>query len=302
MYHIKKEAKSQKLFIIIVNKIKSAVMKQDCALFPRRGLCIAPACVQPAPRDKVVSSMEANDHMKSENAPPVRTKSRVTPLSFAFPALILGLLVIGFLLRGTLAPLFLKKESLRAWVNSFGAAGWLVFIALQIFQVVVFVIPGEVMQISGGFIYGFWQGLLFTTLGIAIGSAINYWLGRALGPSFLKALLKPPQYEKLQNFTQDARTFAGFVVLFIIPGIPKDVLCYFAGAGYRSFVVFISASMLARMPGIIGSILAGSAAYREKYGTVIVVAVIAVISMVVLFVFRSNLEALLKKLLDRERS
>jgi len=221
--------------------------------------------------------------------------------SLAFPALIVALLVLGFLLRGTLAPLLSKRDALRAWVNSFGAFGWLVFIALQVFQVVVFVIPGEVMQVSGGFIYGFWGGLALTTVGIALGSAINFLLGKLLGPSFLKSILKREQYEKLKNSSEDAKTFAGLILLFVIPGIPKDVLCYFAGAGSRPFAAFLVASMIARMPGILGSTLAGSAAYGADYTVVIVVAVVAAIAMIALVAFRGRFEALLKKLLDRTR-
>ena len=82
--------------------------------------------------------------------------------SFAFPILLVLFVVAGFLLRGALAPLLSKKEALREWVLAFGAFGWLVFISLQILQVVIFIIPGEVMQISGGFIFGFWGGLALT--------------------------------------------------------------------------------------------------------------------------------------------
>ncbi len=228
-------------------------------------------------------------------------RAPITLSSLAFPALIVALLVLGFLLRGTLVPLLSKRDTLRAWVNSFGAFGWLIFVVLQVFQVVVFVIPGEVMQVSGGFIYGFWGGLALTTAGIALGSAINFLLGKLLGPSFLMAILKREQYEKLKNSSEDAKTFAGLILLFLIPGIPKDVLCYFAGAGSQPFAAFLVASMIARMPGIIGSTLAGSAAYGADYTVVIAVAVVAAIAMIALVVFRGWFEALLKKLLDRTR-
>lgn len=237
--------------------------------------------------------MEDKDR-KNERAP-------VTLSSLAFPALIVALLVTGYLLKGTLAPLLSKRESLRAWVNSFGAFGWLVFIALQVFQVVIFVIPGEVVQVSGGFIYGFWGGLALTTAGIVLGSAINFLLGRLLGPSFLMSVLKREQYEKLKSSAEDAKTFAGLILLFVIPGIPKDVLCYFAGAGSRPFVAFLVASMIARMPGIIGTTLAGSAAYGANYTVVIAIAVVAAIAMIALVAFRGSFEAVLKRLLDRKR-
>lgn len=221
--------------------------------------------------------------------------------SFAFPVLLVLLVVAGFLLRGMLAPLLSKKEALRDWVLAFGAFGWLVFIFLQVLQVVIFIIPGEVMQISGGFIFGFWGGMALTVIGISIGSAINYFLGRALGPQFLMAILSGEQYEKLQRYAKDARTFAGLILLFLIPGIPKDVLCYFAGAGGRQFLPFLAASMLARMPGIIGTTLAGSAVYKDKFGLVVVLAVVTAVAMIAGIAFRTRIEFLIKKLLHQEK-
>jgi uncharacterized membrane protein YdjX (TVP38/TMEM64 family) len=221
--------------------------------------------------------------------------------SLAFPILLVALVLVGFLLRNKLGPLFSKRETMRAWVLSFGALGWLVFILLQVLQVVVFVIPGEIVQVSGGFIFGFWGGLALTTLGIALGSALNFLLGKLLGPRFLMTILRREQYEKLRKSADDARTFAGLILLFVIPGIPKDILCYFAGAGAHSFLPFVIASMIARMPGIIGSTLAGSAVYSEKYGLVIVLAVLTAIFMIVLVAFRRQIEAIIKRYMHREK-
>ncbi len=110
---------------------------------------------------------------------------------------------------------------------------------LQIFQVMVFVIPGKVTQLAGGFIFSFWDGLALTSMRIALGSAVNFWLGRAMGSSSLMAILKTDQYEKLRKFSEDAQTFAGIIFLFVIPSIPKDLLCYFVGASVQRFFLFL---------------------------------------------------------------
>jgi len=227
------------------------------------------------------------------------TREPLTLESLAFPAFLVALVVAGLLLKDWLTPLLSQREMMRNWVRSFGASGWLMFILLHVLQVVVFVVPGEVVQVSGGFIFGFWGGLLLSTLGIALGSALNFFLGRLLGPRFLMTILRREQYEKLQKYAADARSFAGFILLFVIPGIPKDLLCYFAGAGSRPFLLFLVASMIARMPGIVGTTLAGSAVYRERFGLVIALAVLTAILMILLLVFRNQVEAVIRRHLHR---
>ena len=226
-------------------------------------------------------------------------RAPVTLGGLAFPIFLVTLIIAGVLLKDTLAPLLSKKEALREWVLSFGAFGGIIFVFLQVFQVVIFVIPGEIVQIGGGLIFGFWGGLALSSLGIALGSMLNFFIGRLLGPRFLRMILKQKQYEKLQIYADDARTFAGFILLFVIPGIPKDLLCYFAGTGSSSFGLFLIASMVARMPGIIGTTLAGSAVYSEKFGLVIVLAVLTALLMIALVVFRSRLEAFIKRHIRR---
>ncbi len=227
------------------------------------------------------------------------TREPLTLGSLAFPAFLVALVVAGLLLKDWLTPLLSQREMMRNWVRSFGASGWLMFILLHVLQVVVFVVPGEVVQVSGGFIFGFWGGLLLSTLGIALGSALNFFLGRLLGPRFLMTILRREQYEKLQKYAADARSFAGLILLFVIPGIPKDLLCYFAGAGSCPFLLFLVASMIARMPGIVGTTLAGSAVYRERFELVIALAVLTAILIVLLLVFRNQVEAIIRKHLHR---
>lgn len=123
-------------------------------------------------------------------------------------------------------------------------------------------IPGEVTQLAGGFIFSFWDGLALTSMRIALSSAIDFWLSRVLGSRFLMAFLKIDQYEKLRKFSEDAQTFAGIIFLFVIPSIPKDLLCYLVGASVQRFFPFLAASTIARMQGILGNKLAGSAAYN----------------------------------------
>ena len=61
---------------------------------------------------------------------------------------------------------FESVDSIRNWVDSWGILAPVLFVFLQIVQVVIFIIPGEVVQIAGGYLYGVWAGLAYSIIGI----------------------------------------------------------------------------------------------------------------------------------------
>ncbi|HOJ81403.1 MAG TPA: hypothetical protein PLG72_11200, partial [Clostridiales bacterium] len=74
-----------------------------------------------------------------------------------------------------------KPEEFRDWLNSFGWKGVLVFIGVQVLQVVVAAIPGEVTQLAGGYLYGTFFGTIYSLAGIVLGSVIVFYAARLLG-------------------------------------------------------------------------------------------------------------------------
>jgi uncharacterized membrane protein YdjX (TVP38/TMEM64 family) len=110
-----------------------------------------------------------------------------------------------------------------------------------------------------------WRGSLFSIVGILIGSAASFFLARALGRPFVAALFPAPQVEKIETLLTSRSARIVFFLLFLIPGIPKDVLCYVAGLTPMGFPFFAAASTLGRLPGIVGSAVIGSAAASSRW-------------------------------------
>ena len=90
-----------------------------------------------------------------------------------------------------------------------------------------------------------------------------------------------------------------FFLLFLIPGIPKDVLCYVAGLSPLRFPFFILASMVGRLPGIIGSALIGNSAAQKKWVLAAIVLGAAVVLFAAGFFFRERIEKLLRRIGSR---
>jgi uncharacterized membrane protein YdjX (TVP38/TMEM64 family) len=206
-----------------------------------------------------------------------KTSSRRILALVGLPLLVVAILIPVIVFRHEIWSLFTSVERLKEWVAASGPIAPLVFIAVQVLQVVVFVIPGEVAQIAGGYLFGTWLGALYSVAGIAIGSAIAFFLARLLGVPFVNALFSPEKVQETRSLLDSRGARTVFFLLFLIPGIPKDVLCYVAGLSPLRFLFFILVSMAGRLPGVIGSALIGNSAADRRWilaGTILAAAVV----------------------------
>jgi uncharacterized membrane protein YdjX (TVP38/TMEM64 family) len=222
---------------------------------------------------------------------------RKSPLALAaFPLFIAAIVAVVFAFHDQLWALFKDREAVRAWIEGRGIWGPLAFIGLQVIQVVIFVIPGEVVQVAGGYVFGLWLGVLYSILGIGIGSLVNFLAGRLLGRPFVESLFDREKIEKVELATGSGKGAAGFFLLFAIPGIPKDVLCYVAGMSRLGLPLFMAVSMAGRLPGILGSSFMGSAAYSGALGPALVVLGVAAALFVLGLVFKDRIQALVARI------
>ena len=192
----------------------------------------------------------------------------------------LALLVIVLVLVGikTVAPLtHLLDNAARfsEYIHSFGAWGDLVFILIQAFQVIIAPIPGELTQLAGGFIYGTTWGVIYSSIGILLGSTVVFGLGRWLGYPLLKLVVPSKALEKFNLVINHPRTELVILLLFLVPGSPKDTLTYLSGVTPVKPVRFLVTAMVARIPGILLSSFIGAHVEERRYGAVIIASAVA---------------------------
>ncbi len=155
----------------------------------------------------------------------------------------------------------------------------LVFIAIQVVQVVVAVIPGEISGFIGGYLYGPLLGTLYSTIGLSLGSWLAFMLARFFGEPILETMVKKEVFEKFDHFMEHKGLLVSFL-LFLIPGFPKDYLCYIMGVSRIPALTFIIISTIGRFFGTMMLSVSGNMAREEQYA---MLAVIAVASAVVAF-------------------
>ena len=207
--------------------------------------------------------------------------------------MLLGLLIWMF---PWLWQTFQNPETIREDLRQSGPWAPLVFVLLQILQVVVFVIPGEVTQIAGGWLFGFLPGTLLSVTGIALGSALAFGLTRWLGEAFVHRIVGPKTVLKFDSLMASPRFVGSLFLLFLIPGIPKDVLCYVAGLAKVKFLAFLVISTVARLPGIFSSSLMGKAFFEGNWPLMISVAAAALVLFALGWWFRESLFTVIERL------
>jgi uncharacterized membrane protein YdjX (TVP38/TMEM64 family) len=162
------------------------------------------------------------------------------------------------------------------YLQSFGGWGELVFVSIQALQVVISPIPGELTQLAGGFIYGTLWGVVYSVAGILLGATIAFFIGRLFGFPLLKIILPARALQKFRFVINNPKAELTMLMLFLIPGIPKDVLTYIAGLTPVRPVRFLLTAMVARFPGILLSSFIGAHVEEQKFVQVFIASGVAV--------------------------
>ena len=131
------------------------------------------------------------------------------------------------------------------------ALGWLApvaFILIQAAQVVISPIPGEATGFLGGYLFGLTLGLVYSMIGLALGTMAAFGVGRWLGAP-LVARYVPPRVIERFGFLLEAEGAVLAFVIYLIPGFPKDIVSYLFGMSPMPAWIFLVVSTLGRMPG-----------------------------------------------------
>jgi uncharacterized membrane protein YdjX (TVP38/TMEM64 family) len=188
---------------------------------------------------------------------------------------------------------FSSKKRLNDFIASFGFYAPLVFISLQILQVVVAPIPGELTGFIGGYVFGFGPGLAYSTVGLTLGSVFAFLVSRRLGRAFVRRFVGQEVMAKFEHLMERQGAFFSFI-FFLIPGLPKDYFCYLLGLSPMHIFTFFVISTLGRFPGTLLLTMQGQAVRSENYRGFFLVLGLAFISIVLAVIYRDRIEDWLK--------
>lgn len=183
-----------------------------------------------------------------------------------------------------------------AYLRQNSKIAFLLIIGLQIFQVVVCVLPGQPIQFAASYMFGIGVGFLLSIIGAVIGTIISFYLAKVLGSDAMHMFFGE---EKLRDYHRKLNSGRGLLLAFLIyliPGIPKDLVSYAAGISEMRFRPFLLAATIGRSPGMLGSLLLGHFFGNQNYRAIIILSVTVAVILLICFIKREALTGFLDRI------
>jgi len=193
---------------------------------------------------------------------------------------LLVIVVISIKFGPDITRLISSPQRFREFLAAYGPLSALIYMIFHVIQVVIAFIPGEVVQIAGGYVFGTPLGTLYSVLGVLLGTLIVFFTTRALGHTLVSTFVPAKNFEKFEFLINSPKSEIAMFVLFLIPGVPKDALTYIAGLTPIRPLRFLVISMVGRFPGLLGSAYIGANLQRKNYLPVFVLSCAALILFV----------------------
>ena len=208
---------------------------------------------------------------------------------------------------GPITSFLTDRDRLESILESLGIFAPLGFIVLQILQTVLAPIPGNAVGLLGGYLFGPWS-ILWTLIGSAIGFFIVFYISRRFGRGLVEKVVKKDaldkfdflitgqkDYKEENNGKTPNRALVIFFIIFLLPGLPDDIVCYIAGLTEIPIKTLMALVILGRLPTIVVTSYLGQGIGAGALGPVFVIAAIIAVFLALIYWKQDQILAFLKK-------
>lgn len=157
---------------------------------------------------------------------------------------------ISFKFGPAITRLVSHPKRFKEFLAAYGSASALLYILIQIVHVIIVLIPGEIVQIAGGYAFGTFFGTLYSVIGIFVGTLIVFFATRFVGYPLVRTFVSREKLKKFDFLINSSKSEVALFVLFLIPGVPKDTLVYISGLTPVKPWRFLLIYTIARFPGL----------------------------------------------------
>ena len=210
--------------------------------------------------------------------------------------IIIGLpVILFFTCRDTL----FNKEwlaNLPEFIMQYKGSAAAVLTGMQILQVIICIIPGQPIQLAASYMFGVLKGYLISIVGAVIGAFAAFYIAKVLGKDALETIFGEDKVNDYHRKLNSGKGLTAVLLIYLIPGIPKDLVAYVAGISDMRLRPFLIVSTIGRSPGMLGSLLTGYFISRRNYAAIGILAAVTAVILIICFIRRKQLVAMLDDL------
>ena len=193
-----------------------------------------------------------------------------------------------------------NRHELKRLILSFEAYSPLAYILLQIIQVIIAPIPGGAIEFLGGYLFGVKAGFIYSTIGLMLGSWAAFSLARIFEKIAVEKFVSEQTRKKFDYLVEHEGVILSFI-LFLLPGFPKDALCYILGLTPMHLGIFLIISTIGRIPGTLVATLQGAKAFEHQYYTFGILLGGSALVILVFYIYHEEIHHLVKRLRREKR-
>ncbi len=211
--------------------------------------------------------------------------------------LIIFILIVSYLFVNRFGEITKNPHKIREIVVGYGMWGYVVFSLFNIFQIIFAPIPGHVVTISSGILFGFVKGVIITWVSVIIGGSIVMVISRFYGRKMLDYLLDRKAQKFEMTITRKGIPF--ILLLSIFPNPIGDGLFYLAGLTTIPLRILLPIISMGRLPGIIISVLVGDKLLTAGVAWWILGGAGFLVAITLYLIFGERIELLFDKIIKR---
>ena len=169
-------------------------------------------------------------------------------------------------------------------------------------QVVICVLPGQPIQFASSYMFGVIPALILSLIGAVMGTGISFFISKLLGRDMISMLFEKDKVDDYHNKLNSGKGLALAGLIYLIPGVPKDLVSYVAGISEMKFRPFILVSSIARIPGMLGSLLFGAFTESGNYKAIGVLCLVVALFFIIFFIKRKEILEFMDRLEESDET
>lgn len=182
----------------------------------------------------------------------VKIKNNALKILIQVCTILFTIAIILFIIYGIKEGIFSSNKTMLQYIKKMGFIAPLIFILIQIIQVIFPVIPGGASCLAGVIAFGPIEGFLYNYIGLCLGSVLAFLFSRKFGMKLIQKLFKQETIDKYMHYIQEHKFDKIFFWGIFLPGAPDDLLCYIAGITSMNLKTFIAIILFGKPLALIG--------------------------------------------------